>query len=443
MNRFSNTFGLALLTLAASLCSCGRQARDVIDLWPVLQRGGFLPHSYGLAFDAPPGKGTANSDLWVPKPISAREGWQVTRRGWHPVGHHSTLSFWSRCTTSTELVLNLRTRPAVPGVPPHKIRAVHDGLQIGELEAGAGRSRWHLALPQETATDINDLELRFEPDVPPPGESAPVIRVSGIEVVCDDIEPSRDSSSLFRLDSAARKLVLRQSGSFVVPLALSETANEMRLELRSAGQEAAVLEVSALGSDGTHKALGSSGTSHREWQRLVIPLGDLPGSDILLVFEAKLPTGAGALEIRDIEILGSPKRQTEKRQEVVEKRGGAVPDVVLIILDAARGDRFPGWDYPRQTVPNIARFAEEAMSFRHAFAECPTTTCAIPALITGISFLPGGEIRSGKQLTPTVSTLAEYLRELGYRTVGVSTTPNNSSAPEPTSGFRRVSRGLG
>ena len=77
--------------------------------------------------------------------------------------------------------------------------------------------------------------------------------------------------------------------------------------------------------------------------------------------------------------------------------------------------------------PDITVLAEEALVFRNAFSECPTTSCSIPGLITGLSFLPGGKVEGGRQLNPEVTTLAEYLKTLGYRTVSLSSTPNHST----------------
>jgi arylsulfatase A-like enzyme len=115
-------------------------------------------------------------------------------------------------------------------------------------------------------------------------------------------------------------------------------------------------------------------------------------------------------------------------------RAARSPDVVLILLDAARGDRFTG-EYARDTTPRIRAELGDALAFRRAYAECPTTSCSVPAIVTGASFLAGGDVFTGRRLPEELTTLAESLAAAGYHTVGLSASPNNAAQRNTTQGF--------
>ena len=116
------------------------------------------------------------------------------------------------------------------------------------------------------------------------------------------------------------------------------------------------------------------------------------------------------------------------------------PDILLIILDAARAQQFGFAGYPRDTTPNLDRLAETSLVFERAFSECPNTACSIPNLITGVPFQNVGTVFKGKRISDDLTTLAEYLGPLGYRTVGFSANPNNSEARNSHQGFDRFER---
>lgn len=101
------------------------------------------------------------------------------------------------------------------------------------------------------------------------------------------------------------------------------------------------------------------------------------------------------------------------------------PDVLLIILDAARGDRFGYAGYPRNTTPHIDTVARRSVRYLNAFAECPSTPCSIPGLLSGSMWSRPLNVRKGRNEV-AARTLAEYLQDAGYRTIGITANPNNS-----------------
>ena len=55
--------------------------------------------------------------------------------------------------------------------------------------------------------------------------------------------------------------------------------------------------------------------------------------------------------------------------------------VILIMLDAARPDRFSCYDYGRPTTPEMDRLAAEGIVFRRHYAQATSTRASLPALI--------------------------------------------------------------
>ncbi len=113
----------------------------------------------------------------------------------------------------------------------------------------------------------------------------------------------------------------------------------------------------------------------------------------------------------------------------------AYPDIVLIILDAARADHFGCYGYVRDTTPHIDMLACDSMIFTQAYATAPYTVCSVPTMITGASFIEHGVVGTSHKLGEGMTTLAEYLHAAGYATLGFSSTPNNSKTKGFDQGF--------
>ncbi|MGH9749475.1 MAG: sulfatase [Candidatus Polarisedimenticolia bacterium] len=103
--------------------------------------------------------------------------------------------------------------------------------------------------------------------------------------------------------------------------------------------------------------------------------------------------------------------------------GGDRPNVLLIVLDTARGDRFPWAGYDRPTAPRLEALAREAVVYTRAFSPAPWTVPAHASLFTGqypsLHRTDCGSLR----LPDAARTLAEILRDAGYRTAGYTANP--------------------
>jgi len=99
------------------------------------------------------------------------------------------------------------------------------------------------------------------------------------------------------------------------------------------------------------------------------------------------------------------------------------PNILLIIFDTARSDRFPFDGYARPTAPNLEVVAREGVVYTQAFSPAPWTVPAHASLFTGqypsLHRTDCGSLRLPDQTV----TLAETLRAAGYRTVGHTANP--------------------
>jgi arylsulfatase A-like enzyme len=124
-----------------------------------------------------------------------------------------------------------------------------------------------------------------------------------------------------------------------------------------------------------------------------------------------------------------------RRERLSRNRWSSAPpavtqnlNVVVVILDAARPDRFGCYGGPRPTTPAIDTLANESRIYHNVFALVPYTLCSVPTMLTGLSFLDHEVVAPENRLADEATTLAETLSGAGYATAAFSSTPNNSRA---------------
>jgi len=102
---------------------------------------------------------------------------------------------------------------------------------------------------------------------------------------------------------------------------------------------------------------------------------------------------------------------------------GVRPNILLIIFDTSRADRFPFDGYDRPTAPNLKAIAAEGAVYTQAFSPAPWTVPAHASLFTGqypsLHKTDCGSLRLPDQVT----TLAETLQAAGYKTIGYTANP--------------------
>lgn len=96
------------------------------------------------------------------------------------------------------------------------------------------------------------------------------------------------------------------------------------------------------------------------------------------------------------------------------------PDIVLITIDTLRADHLGAYGYDRPTSPALDRLAREGVLFENAHSPSSWTRPAVASLFTSLWPSEHGATAFERPLRAGVATLAELLRNAGYRTVGVS-----------------------
>ncbi len=436
---------LSLLLVTGT--ACGRGQRQM-DLYPVLEQGAFLPSSDLVHLMPTSGAGREREDrFWVPKPLVPIAGWGVANRGWRPLGEQARLRYWRRSAGSTDLFFQFWRRSSQRSVQ-QTVSVTVNGERLGAVGFRGRHAVGRLPVPAHALSGSMVVEFAFEPPIYQPAADSQLLGLRRIGMLAPHEQPE-EAPVEPQADPRRRVLGLPVTGSLVAPLEIPKGCRELVLSIRLAGLRSPVpgvaFRISALGLDRGHWQLLElrQGDLSSRWLGQRLPLEALCGKRVNLVLEVQIQGDVGRLEIRDPYIaLGDSEPEIDHQTS-----GGSTvaiagpdgerrrPDVVLVVLDAARGDRFGAWDYPRQTTPHIDRMARQALVFDRAYAECPTTSCSVPHLITGETFLEVGDIWAGWQLGDEVVTLAEYLHQAGYRTVGLSATPNNSVSRNSHQGF--------
>jgi len=109
-------------------------------------------------------------------------------------------------------------------------------------------------------------------------------------------------------------------------------------------------------------------------------------------------------------------------------------NIILIVIDTARADRFSSYGYHLKTTPNIDRFAQDAVLFSNAHSVAPWTLPAHMSMFTGL--LPGQHGATWKLLNKSWEPadylfrpgdqeriLTNRLNKAGYVTWGFSSNP--------------------
>jgi len=95
------------------------------------------------------------------------------------------------------------------------------------------------------------------------------------------------------------------------------------------------------------------------------------------------------------------------------------PSIILVSVDTLRPDHLGCYGYGRDTSPAVDGFAEESLRFETCFSQAPSTRPSCSCILTG--FLPHEtKVISNRHALPSgVNSIAEILRQHGYKTLAV------------------------
>jgi len=92
-------------------------------------------------------------------------------------------------------------------------------------------------------------------------------------------------------------------------------------------------------------------------------------------------------------------------------------NVLFISMDTTRADRLGCYGYDKNTTPNIDSFAAESTLFKSAVAHIPFTFPSHLSVMTGtLPIYHGSHDNNGRPISDAHLTLAEVLKENGYKT---------------------------
>jgi len=142
-----------------------------------------------------------------------------------------------------------------------------------------------------------------------------------------------------------------------------------------------------------------------------------------LGFRGAAVLGSAALATSAI-LLVHPKPLVVEGGSSRRVSGPGRPNVVLICLDTVRRDHMSVYGYHRDTTPTLREFARTAVVFTGAVASGDMTLISHASLFTGLAGYEHGVHASvenpyGRPLADKFVTLAEILRDRGYRTYAV------------------------
>lgn len=125
------------------------------------------------------------------------------------------------------------------------------------------------------------------------------------------------------------------------------------------------------------------------------------------------------------------------------------PNIILIVMDAARAKHLSCYGYHRPTTPNLERFAERSVVYETAISPAGWSLPSHASMFTGLYPSRHGAHDQHKYLRPEYLTMAEILRSWGYHTLAVchneyvsSTTGLNRGFAEFNPIIRRLPRPL-
>jgi arylsulfatase A-like enzyme len=131
--------------------------------------------------------------------------------------------------------------------------------------------------------------------------------------------------------------------------------------------------------------------------------GSAEGTEVALRFSLESPGADAACAIADVALVAEPASRP--------------PPVLLVTSDTHRADFIGAAARPADVrTPNLDRLAARGVTFQDCLASTNITNPSHVALMTGVSPRDHGVRNNSTRLAESAPTLAEHLRDLGYRT---------------------------
>ncbi len=111
------------------------------------------------------------------------------------------------------------------------------------------------------------------------------------------------------------------------------------------------------------------------------------------------------------------------------------PNVLLLVVDALRKDHLGMYNPTSSLTPALDDFASQSAVFARVTSQGACTINSAPAIFASVYASEHGFVNYKTEVSSRLLTIAEILREQGYRTVGISTNPHVTRAHNMAQGF--------
>ncbi|MEA2604660.1 MAG: hypothetical protein QOF89_5652 [Acidobacteriota bacterium] len=338
-------------------------------------------------------------------------------------GPESELEFF--LTMPRDVPLTLRGTPyAVPGAPAQQVTLVLNGKTVGRVAAAPDGREARVVLPQpHLRAGMNRLILRYAwTRSPQDGSEGMSRRRRAVAWDLLRFETGVDEQS--RVRAIGDRLAIPYGWRLNSYLRLPAGAVLAMDDLRLRGDQRGVLRVTVRPTGGLEREVARlrPGTGPAA---LALPDSTVPVR-LSLIAVPERPGGAAGSGL----VLGRPAVVTPRAKEApavasLRRPAPARPrNVIVYLVDTLRADHLGCYGYARPVSPYIDAFAREAALFRHTVAQSSWTRPSTTTILTGLLPRTHGVYGHRDSLSPQAVTLAESLRERGYRTAGFVTNPN-------------------
>ncbi len=150
-----------------------------------------------------------------------------------------------------------------------------------------------------------------------------------------------------------------------------------------------------------------------------IDLSAEKGKAITLVFQTRASGGLRAEGLKTLSLRNglafwvSPVLRQKRPRQTAPDRDF---NVILISVDTLRADRLGCYGYAKPTSPAMDKLARDGALFQANFSAAPYTLTSHATTLTGLDPASHHVIRYDEKLAPETPTLAETLRDRGFRT---------------------------
>ncbi len=437
-------FALFGIVLLFGCVGCQPAAPPPGETWlPQLAGGELLRAGTWIDFRQRFAEEQSSAAILPPVHLATIEGEWGGAESWGAwgVGERSTFRFFLRWQQATQLYIRCRAVDDPQG-RRQTVEVIVNGQEVTHLDIGLDWEEQRIDLPEgllQLGDNRVELIYGFHVEGRPGVDPRPLalaIEEIGLLQSGQKPKPLRNAAEdLVEIDTDKETLRLLSSGTYLTPIRVPRNAVALELAIGLSGR-GTQLRASIMTTDGSEEVLFES-DEHSKSERHRLPLQSYRGRDAFLAIDTELGQGGtSSLSYpRLLEESTSTPELSRADRTAAQPNTVARPDVVVIVLDAARADRFGSYGYERNTTPFIDRLATEALVFDTAIAECPYTVCSMPQLLAGLSFLQHGLVARTHRLADETQTLAEILSQLGYQTLAFTGNPNSSRATGSDQGF--------